>query len=315
MATGDNRMPTPLVLQPLHRKLLAADRDRPTTIAGYLRSHLITAFAGLDQVVAPWLGGAMESHAADVVVVGANPFLNTLALIAAAEAGLGAVLAPIDEADDWPYGVIDHPAFRRLVDARVGLGQALDLGGNWRDRLAEDLAHVARDDDDGADLLMARLAERLRDIARAPILRLDSGWRLAASKRRLAGEFCLFAGWQGPTLEARGCGPLQARALAAERAAIRPKLGRLLLTRDAGVQRVLFARRLVVTGLPAAPLPIDLDAAEHPVCLDGVIRLGTARRLSAATGDLIEQAVEDVFAALDWPTLDGPALDGAGPDP
>lgn len=139
-------------------------------------AFLSAAETGGGQVVHLGAGGgraaAPSVHHADVLVAGANPLLNALAVLAEVCAGRRVIVAPLADADDWPYDLGLQASFHRFVDAAAETLYPL----NPSRRL--DFRHTLFPQADRA-LLFARLRERRRRILDADVMRLDAGSRLA----------------------------------------------------------------------------------------------------------------------------------------
>jgi len=115
---------------------------------------------------------APSVHHADVVVAGANPLLNALAVLAEVRAGRRVIVAPLADADDWPYDLGLQASFHRFVDAAAETLYALNPSRRLNFR------NTPFPEADRA-LLFARLRERRRRILDADVMRLDAGSRLA----------------------------------------------------------------------------------------------------------------------------------------
>jgi len=114
---------------------------------------------------------ATSEHHADVLVVGANPLLNALAVLAEVRAGRRVIVASLGNVDDWPYDLGMQASFHRFIDAAAETIYAL----NPSRRL--DFRHTPFPEANRA-LLFARLRERRRRILDADVMRLDVGSRL-----------------------------------------------------------------------------------------------------------------------------------------
>ncbi|WP_337998059.1 hypothetical protein [Oleispirillum naphthae] len=115
---------------------------------------------------------APSEHRADVLVAGANPLLNALAALAEVRAGRRVIVAPLADADDWPYDLGLQASFHRFVDAAAETLYALSPSRRL------DFRHSPFPRADRA-LLFARLRERRRRILDADVMRLAAGSRLA----------------------------------------------------------------------------------------------------------------------------------------
>jgi len=114
---------------------------------------------------------APSEHHADVLVVGANPLLNALAVLAEVRAQRRVIVVPLADADDWPYDLGMQATFHRFVDAAAETLYALSPSRRL------DFRHTPFPEPDRARLF-ARLRERRRRILDADVMRLEVGTRL-----------------------------------------------------------------------------------------------------------------------------------------
>ena len=113
-------------------------------------------------------GTVPSVHQVDVTVVGANPLLNALAVLAELKAGRRVGLIPLMDADPWAYELVDRATFHRFVDAAAETILALNPSRRLDFRRTQ-FPVPSR------ELLFSRMRERRRRMLFADVMRIEAG--------------------------------------------------------------------------------------------------------------------------------------------
>lgn len=233
--------------------------------------------------VLPFAAGeapAPSLHETDVVVIGANPLLNALAVLAEVCAGRRVILVPTMGADDWGYELGVQATFHRFVDAAAETLYALSPSRRL------DFRNTAFPDPDWTRLFQ-RLQERRRRILEADVLRLEVGVGLTCG---LDGDRLRLV--VGPAPETEPPKPLaELNCIRAACASTwESDLPRAVFAAERGQEQAIVAVAAIVTSADAL--------AAVPENCNRIKLIGTARGVLADLAQKSDRAFDDVLAAI-----------------